>query len=69
MKPMLYGFVVLALLVASQSQATAAKPQPKKSTPQVFSALGQFDDGYSLSGAVTIDTTTGQAFCVFEKQT
>jgi len=66
MKRMLYGFVALALLLASQSQGVAAKKPPKGPPPPpdtivVFYATGQFYSGYELTGTVTIDTTAGYA--------
>jgi hypothetical protein len=57
MKRMLCGFVALALLLAWQSQATAAK-RPSKIV--VFHAAGEFESGYGLIGTVTIETNTGR---------
>jgi hypothetical protein len=54
---MLCRFVVLALLVASQSQSTAAT---KSSKTVVFHATGEFESWYGLTGTVTIETTTGR---------
>ncbi|HXY34332.1 MAG TPA: hypothetical protein VEI07_08900 [Planctomycetaceae bacterium] len=42
---------LLVVIVAVASQATAA--------PVVFDASGEFEDGYELSGTITIDTATG----------
>jgi hypothetical protein len=68
MKPVLSGFVVLALLLALQSQAMAKKkpppPPPQLDTYVVFYATGTFGSTGSLTGTVTIDTTTGEAVSV-----
>lgn len=61
MKRLLSVSIAVALIVVFQSPATASKAKPKPSTGTIFYASGQFDDGYALSGTVTIDTTTGEA--------
>ena len=61
MKRMLSGFVVLALLVSSQSHTTAANKTSNGTKKYVvFHATGAFYSGDELAGTITIETTTGK---------